>query len=199
LDDDVIPADPKGKKRQIEEVADKPSKTKHTSSSTTPRLPDLPDPDCSPSPTWGFDDDPPNVTSADLRGKKCRIEEVVDKSSKTRPRRNATATATGARKPAAKKPRKGTVKQEVKKEVKSGASNGCKLGAAGYSEKEIMKLLLLIQKYLPIGGAGWDIMMVQYNWWVKKNEFSCDRACKALQTKFDAVYNVLHHILTCKC
>jgi hypothetical protein len=91
------------------------------------------------------------------------------------------------------------VKQELKKEVKSGSNNGHKLGAVGYSEKEIMKLLLLIQKYLPIGGAGWDLVMVQYNRWAKKNEFSCDRACKALQTKFNAVYNLLYHILMCKC
>jgi hypothetical protein len=197
LDDDVIPAGPKGKKRQIEEVMDKPSKTKHTSSSTTQRLPDIPDLDRSPSPAWSFGDNPADVTPADPRGKKPRIEEVVDKPSKAKPRRKATAAATG--KSVAKKPRKGTAKQEVKKEVKGGSSNGRKPGAAGYSEKEIMKLLQLIQKYLPIGGAGWDLVMVQYNRWAKKNEFSCDRARKALRTKFDAVYYILHRIWMCKC
>jgi hypothetical protein len=149
------------------------------------RLPDIPGLDHSPSPEWTFDDNPADVVPADPKGKKRRIEEVVDEPSKTKPRKKAAAG-----KPAAKKPKKVVVKQEVKKEVKSGSSNGRKPGAAGYSEKEIMKLLQLIQKYLPIGGAGWDLVMVQYNRWAKKNEFSCDRARKALRTKFDAVYNV---------
>ena len=195
--DDVMAADPKGKKRQIEEVVDKPSKTNYVSSSTMRRLPDLPELDRSPSPAWGFENNTTDVMPADLKGKKRRIEEVADKPAKTKPRGKATAAAVG--KPAAKKPRKGGPKQDVKKEVKSGSSNGRKLGAAGYSEKEIMKLLLLIRKYLPIGGAGWDLVMVQYNRWAKKNEFSCDRARKALRTKFDAVYNFLYHILMCKC
>ena len=194
---DVMPADPKGKKRRIEEVVDKPSKTKHTSSSTAQRLADIPDLDRTPSPTWGFDDNPADVMPADPRGKKRRIEEVADKPSKPKPRKKATVAAVG--KSAAKKPKKGAAKQEVKKEVKSVSSNGRKLGAAGYSEKEIMKLLQLIQNYLPIGGAGWDLVMVQYNRWAKKNEFSCDRARKALRTKFDAVYNVLYCMLICKC
>ena len=176
--DDIMAADLKGKKRQIEEVMDKPSKTKYASSSTMRRLPDIPDLDCSPLPAWGFENNTTDVMPADPKGKKCCIEEVADKPSKTKPRGKATATA--VEKPAAKKPGKGGPKQDIKKEVKSGSSNGRKLGAAGYSKKEIMKLLLLIQKYLPIGGARWDLVMVQYNQWAKKNKFSCDHARKAL-------------------
>lgn len=78
------------------------------------------------------------------------------------------------------------MKQE--KETKSGAKRGRKPGAAGYSQTELNKLLHLINKGLPIGGAGWDLIVDQYNQWAKKNGYTCDRARKALRTKFDAVY-----------
>jgi len=58
-----------------------------------------------------------------------------------------------------KKPRKVAVKQEVKKEVKSGAKRGHKPGASGYLQIELNKLLCLINKGLPIGGARWDLII----------------------------------------
>lgn len=139
--------------------------------STSQSLLDIPDLSRLPSPTWSLDDNAADIMPADLKGKKHQIEEVEDKTSKTKPHKKIVASTA---KSAAKKPKKTT----VKKEVKSGMSHGCKPGAAGYSEKEIMKLFLLIQHHLPIGGTRWDLMMGQYNRWAKKNVIEHVRLCK---------------------
>ena len=157
-----------------------PSKTP----SAARRPPDVPIIDRSPSPMWGSDISLPDVNaSTDPKGKKRRIEEVANEHAKTKPRKKAAVV-----KPVPKKPTKPKKPIAVKKEVNSGAKRGRKAGSSGYSLEEIQKLLSLVEKQLPIGGAGWDLVMNEYNRWAKKNGYGCDRARKALRTKFDTVY-----------
>jgi hypothetical protein len=152
-------------------------------SSAARRSPELPLLNRSPSPAWYSDDDGKPL---DPKGRKRQIEEVEEEPAKTKARKKTTVTT--ATKSGAKKPKKAAARPAVKTE--KGAKRGRKPGAAGYSEAELMKLLKLAQKYLPIGGAGWDLVMTEYNQWAKKNGYTCDRGRKALRTKFDAVYHV---------
>ena len=144
--------------------------------------------DQSPSPVWGSDNSLPNADAqAEPKGKKRRVEEVANEPVKPKPRKKASAAA--AVKSVPKKPKKPVA---VKKEANSGAKRGRKSGSSGYSLEEIQMLLSLTQKQLPIGGAGWDLVMNEYNRWAKKNGYTCDRARKALRTKFDTVMLFLY-------
>jgi hypothetical protein len=63
--------------------------------STSQSLLDIPDLSRLPSPTWSLDDNAADIMPADPKGKKHQIEEVEDKTSKTKPHNSTLHSPTG--------------------------------------------------------------------------------------------------------
>ena len=65
---------------------------------------------------------------------------------------------------------------------------GRKAGAAGYSDDEIMRLLKIIEKVLPLGKQSWELVTDAYNQFATRHKYMT-RTSKALRAKFDSVSN----------
>ncbi|KII84778.1 hypothetical protein PLICRDRAFT_116953, partial [Plicaturopsis crispa FD-325 SS-3] len=76
------------------------------------------------------------------------------------------------------------VDRSVTKAAKPAKTRGRQPGAVKYSIPECEALVRYISEKLPIGKAGWQWVMVQYNKWAVAHGFT-DRGQTALRTKFE--------------
>ena len=66
------------------------------------------------------------------------------------------------------------------------ACGGCQHGATNFTEIATMELLKIVDKFLPIGGDGWNAVQKEYNKFAKMNgQPECDS--RSLRQKFDKV------------
>ena len=65
---------------------------------------------------------------------------------------------------------------------------GRKAGAVGYSDDEIMRLLKIIEKVLPLGKQSWELVTDAYNQFATRHKYMT-WISKALRAKFDSVSN----------
>ncbi|KAG6887390.1 hypothetical protein C0992_012453 [Termitomyces sp. T32_za158] len=78
------------------------------------------------------------------------------------------------------------VKKKVLDRLKAKATKGQLLGSCNFGIEEKLHLLDCVNQQLPIGGAGWKVVVEKYNKWATEHDYA-ERDDKSLKGKFDAL------------
>lgn len=79
-----------------------------------------------------------------------------------------------------------TVSKKSKKKIAEGTKGGRQTGSRNFTQDNIIKIVELIQAYLPIGNEGWDLVTDQFNEWAKEHH-SFERDSLGIRKKWDGV------------
>ncbi|KAF8799598.1 hypothetical protein BYT27DRAFT_7028741, partial [Phlegmacium glaucopus] len=72
---------------------------------------------------------------------------------------------------------------------KEKTRGGRKEGSRNFSAEEIVELVNIVGRHVPIGSNGWDAVVKEYNIWAEGKYV--ERDSRSLKAKFDSVHSIL--------
>ncbi|KAF8079108.1 hypothetical protein FPV67DRAFT_1776157 [Lyophyllum atratum] len=128
-------------------------------------------------------DEEPELPKSKSKGKKRAWEDDEDdEASKPATKKKPAPRASQAKGPKSKP----AATPKVKAEPKSKVTKGRVAGSRNFSTEENLYILHCIERRLPIGGAGWQVVAAEYNKWAAKHSY-VERDHKSIKGKFDAL------------